>query len=156
MCDRFHVENTVANNERLDTLVNRPEPEAYQPWNGWYHPSQHDLVRIHVLMYQEEQRRREPGRDSDLWMAIGENPMPHEFFVAQSLEQPPQLSMSVLAGDQDMGPPVETSSALVHVEGQDTLSMMELTTETLDVVMSAMGAEEGSPSVPVDGESVDF
>ena len=27
--DRFHVENTMANNERLDTLANRPEPEAY-------------------------------------------------------------------------------------------------------------------------------
>ena len=89
-------------------------------------------------------------------MATGKNPMPHEFFVAWSLEQPPQLSMSALAGDQDMGPPVETSSVLVHVEGQDALSMMELTMETLDVVMSAMGAEEGSPSVPVDGESMDF
>ena len=64
-----------------------------------------------------------------------------------------------------MGPPVETSSetraeetssALVHVEGQDALSMTELITETLDVVMSATGAEEGSPSMPVDGESVDF
>ena len=64
-----------------------------------------------------------------------------------------------------MGPPVETSSethaeetslALVHVEGQDALSMTELTMETLDIVMSVMGAEEGSPSMPVDGESMDF
>ena len=154
----------MANNEHLDVLVNRPEPEAYRPWDGWYHLSQHDLVRIHVLMYQEEQRWREPGRDNDLWMAIGENPTPCEFFVVQSLEQLPQLSTSVLAGDQDMGPPVETSSetcaeetfsVLVHVEGQGTLLMMELTTETLDIVMSATGAEEGLPSVPVDGESVD-
>ena len=64
-----------------------------------------------------------------------------------------------------MGPPVETSSetraeetssVLVHVEGQDALLMMELTTETLDIVMSTTGAEEGLPSMPVDGESVDF
>ena len=51
--DRYHVENMLVNGENIDTLVTQ---DAYPSWNGWYHPMQHDLVWIHILIQQKEER----------------------------------------------------------------------------------------------------
>ena len=37
--DWYCVDNTLINDEHIDTLMTQEEPEAYPPWDGWYHPN---------------------------------------------------------------------------------------------------------------------
>jgi hypothetical protein len=155
--DRHRVENSLANAERLEALTTRAEPEAYQVWDGWYHPSHFDLVRIHVLIYSEEQRN-EFSRNYPGWLAIGEEPTPREFLATQSQGQQPQPSTSTPAGNHNMDPVetssgmrvVETSSTPIHVEGLAALSVEEAAQEISDVIMSATAAEEEPAHMAVD------
>jgi len=155
--DRHYDDNVRANNKRLDALETRTEPAAYPPWDGWYHPSPCDLVRIPILIQAEEQRQ-EFSRDSHLWVAIGEDLMPRNFPMASAAQQLPQPSSSASA-DHDMGAPAETSNdvhaeetspAPAHVSGFLELPMAQVTLEAQDVDMHAAGAEEEASTVSLD------
>ena len=158
--DRYCVDNTLINDKHIDALMTQEEPKAYPPWDGWYHPTQHDLVRIHVLIRHEEEQWM-ITRDNPLLIAVGEELAPHVFSVLYPLAVPYQPSSSMPIGNRNMEAPAETSAdtcteetslAQTHVEGLTALTMGETTQETPDVVMSttAVGAGEESSAMLMD------
>ena len=163
--DRYCIDNTLINDERIDTLMTQEEPEVYPPWDGWYHRTQHDLVRIHVLIWHEEEQRM-ITRDNPILIAVGEELASCVFSVLYPPAVPYQPLLSMPTGNRNMGAPAETSadtcteetsSAQTHVKGLAALTMGETAQETPDVVMSttAVGVEEESSAmltdVPVGG-----
>jgi len=155
--DWCYNDNVWANNKCLDALATRTKPAAYPPWDGWYHPSPCDLVRIPILIQSEEQQQ-EFRRDSHLWVAIGEDLMPCDFPVASVAQQLPQL-LSLASADHDMSAPAETSAdacaeetspASAHISGFLELLMAQVTLEAQDVNMQAADADEESSTVSLD------
>ena len=127
--------------------------------------TQHDLVKIHVLI-QHEVEQWMITRDNPLLIAVGEELALPVFSVLYPPAVPYQPSLSMPTGNCNMGAPAETSAntrteetSLVqtHVEGLAALTMGETTQKTPDVVMSttAAGVEEESSAmltdVPVGG-----
>ena len=65
------------------------EPEVYPPFDGWYHPSPTDLIRLRFLMNREEQQNRY-SRNSHWWVQIGDEPYPP--LQVQQVQPAPQPS----------------------------------------------------------------
>ena len=95
--------------------------------------TQHDLVKIHVLI-QHEVEQWMITRDNPLLIAVGEELALPVFSVLYPPAVPYQPSLSMPIGNRNMGAPVETSadtcaeetsSAQTHVEGLAALMMGE-------------------------------
>jgi hypothetical protein len=159
--DRFHDQYRSMEDTRRDL---RHEPEAYPPFDGWYHPSPSDLVRLRYLMNREEQQGRF-SRHSRWWTRIGKEPYPPlRVQQADPAPQPSTSSSSALLPSHDIvmqAPTVEdqhedpTTAAIAAVEGVEgepsTLpSAGEGSREIVqDVIMAvaALGVEEASSTL---------
>jgi len=157
--DRYHDQYRSMEDMRRDL---QHEPEAYPPFDSWYHPSPMDLIHLRFLMNREEQQNRY-SRNSHWWVWIGDEPYPP--LQVQQVQPAPQpsLSSSLPAHDVIMHAPTAegqqqdlAASAVAvaeRVEGEP--STLPATGEgsgkiAQDVVMAmaALGVEEASSTLP--------
>ena len=132
--DCYHDEYQIV--EDLQVSL-RQEPEAYVPFNGWYHPSPSDLTRLRYLMNHEEQENQF-SRNSRWWVRIGDELYPPLSDQSGPALQPSALLSSLPAQDVVMHAPA------VGGQHQDL---------SASAVAVAEGVEGAPSTLPIAGES---
>jgi hypothetical protein len=112
------IEDT--DDERVPCLGLHGRPPTLPEWDGWWTPSNEDLLHIHLLMATEEKADFYCMEDSPNWMTMGSNPFP--LFIHQATEAGPTIGLVPPMGG-DSVPPL--SSQAIATELPFAASMVD-------------------------------
>ena len=116
-CNPFHGLFDDVDDNRLTCLDAFRVPPIIPEWDGWWVPSNDDIVRVHTLQLCKEKEDRYCQDDSDDWLQVGDDPY---FYDLCNCRPPMHVYSNEPAdeGDHLSPPPPATTGGPPHYGGQ--------------------------------------